>query len=198
MEGAEALSEPLRSRWSPTYFDQSERLGRDEVEVLLSAARWAPSQGNSQPWVLLVAERGTATHAVLVSHLSRGNAQWVPRAALVLVTATQVAADPAAEPDGKAPRDPAYALHDLGQAAAHVTLQARALGLEAHQFSGFDQAGVAAALDVPSHYRVLAAIAVGHRGDAATVPEPERDREARERRRKPLSEVALTRWGQPW
>ncbi len=196
-DGAERLAEPLRSRWSPSWFDADETLTREQVETLVQAARWAPSAGNAQPWVLIVAERGTPGRAVLDQHLSRGNA-WVRRPALVLLACAQVAADPDAPPDRKPPRDPAYAHHAVGQAAAHVTLQARADGLEAHQFSGFDRDAVATALGVPAHYRLLAGIAVGHRGDPAAIPDAEREREARERRRKPLTEVARTRWDQAW
>ena len=193
----EALAEPMRSRWSPTVFDDTETLARPQVEALLQAARWAPSSGNAQPWVYLVAERGTPTRRVLEEHLSRGNA-WVRRAALVLLACTHVGEDPAAPPSGKPPRDPAYAHHDLGQASAHVTLQARSAGLHAHQFSGFDRGAVAAALGVPDHVRLLSGIAVGHRGDPATAPERDLEREARPRRRKPLAELAQARWGEAW
>jgi len=37
------------------------------------------------------------------------------------------------------------ALHDAGQAAAHLTFQARAMGLHAHQFAGFDHDALAEA-----------------------------------------------------
>lgn len=197
VDGAEVLADPLRSRWSPSFFDEEHVLDRADVAALLQAARWSPSQGNAQPWVFLVGERGTPTRAVLDEHLSRGNA-WVRRPALVLVTATWVAPDPAADPDAKGPPDPAHACYDLGQAAAHVTLQARATGLHAHQFSGFDRPAVAAALGVPDHYRVMSGIAVGRRGPASAAPESEVEREARPRTRKPLADVALTRWGEPW
>ncbi|GAA0973358.1 Protein DrgA [Nocardioides aquaticus] len=193
----DALAEPLRSRWSPTFFDDTQALDRAQVTTLLQAARWAPSAGNSQPWVFLVAERGSGTRAALEEHLSRGNA-WVRRPAVVLLGCTQVGPDPAAPPSGKPAKDPAYAHHDLGQAAAHVTLQARAMGLDAHQFSGFDKDAVAAALGLPDHVRLLTGIAVGHRGDPAAAPEAEREREAKPRTRKPLDEVALVRWGEAW
>jgi len=197
VDGAEGLAEPLRSRWSPTFFDEAETLTREQVGALLQAARWSPSSGNSQPWVLLVAERGTATREALARHLSRGNA-WVRRPALVLLTCTQVAPDPAAEPSAKPPKDPAYAHYDLGQAAAHVTLQARAMGLHVHQFSGFDRDAVAVELGVPEHYRLLSGIAVGHRGEVVDAPEAEQEREAKPRQRKPLGEVAQVRWGVAW
>lgn len=198
MASAETLAEPLRSRWSPSIFDEHHRLAPEEIETLLRAVQWAPSWGNSQPWAFLVAERGGESHRLLVTHLSRGNAGWVPRASVVLITAAQVVADPQ-DPDAKPVRDPAYSFHDLGQAAAHLTLQARAMGLHAHQFAGFDRDGVAAALGVPDHYRVLTGIAVGLHGDPEDVEESLRQREQRERRRKPLASfVHGAAWGRPW
>ena len=190
---AETLSEPLRSRWSPSIFDDAHRLSREELETLLHAAQWAPSEGNSQPWSFVVAERGSASHDVLVRHLSRGNAGWVPRASVVLVTVTQVAPDADGNGGGRSTQ------YDLGQAAAHLTLQARAMGLHAHQFSGFDHEAVQAGLGVPDHHRVMTGIAIGVPGDPDDVDERTRGRESKPRVRKPLSELAYgDAWGRPW
>ncbi|CAN5641487.1 nitroreductase family protein [soil metagenome] len=195
---AEGLAEPLRSRWSPSIFDDTHELTRREVVTLLHAAQWAPSLGNSQPWGFVVAPRGSAAHRALVAHLSRGNAGWVPRASLVLVGGTRVATDPDGA-DAEVVKDADFARYDLGQAAAHVTLQARAMGLHAHQFAGFDHPAAAAALGVPGHVQLMAGIAIGVRGDAHAVPEPDRDREQRPRRRKPLAAIAFgATWGEAW
>lgn len=193
MPSAEALAEPMRSRWSPSVFDDRHELDGAELETLLHAARWAPSEGNSQPWAFFVAERGSKSHDVLVGHLSRGNATWVPRASVVLVTATQVAPDEDGNGGGR------YTAYDLGQAAAHVTLQARSMGLHAHQFSGFDQDAVHADLDVPDHFRVMTGIAIGVPGDPDDVDERTRERDERVRHRKPLETIAYgDSWGAPW
>ena len=195
MPGAEGLAEPLRSRWSPSIFDDEHRLTRDQVASLLHAAQWAPSWGNSQPWSFVVAERGSPGHGVLVRHLSRGNSGWVPRASVVFVTAAQVEPDPGRE----GWRGAEYALHDLGQAAAHLTLQARALGLHAHQFAGFDHEAVHDELGVPPCFRVMTGIAVGRRGNPEDVPERDREREQRARHRRPLADFAWgDAWGEPW
>ena len=195
MPSAEALAEPMRSRWSPSIFDAEHRLTAEQIETLLRAAQWAPSYGNTQPWAFVVAERGSAGHGVLTAHLNPGNAGWVPRASVVFVTATQVAADPT----GNELKGAFYACHDLGQAAAHLTLQARAMDLHAHQFGGFDRDAVAAGLGVPDHFRVLSGIAVGVRGNPEEVPERDREREHRERRRRPLDQLAHgPAWGEPW
>ena len=79
-QGAEVLAEPMRSRWSASVYDDQHRLTDTEIETLLRAAQWAPSAGNSQPWVLFVCVPGTPNHDRLVATLSRGNSGWVPRA----------------------------------------------------------------------------------------------------------------------
>ena len=87
---AAGLAEPLRSRWSPSVYDDAHRLSSTEVETLLRAAQWAPSKGNTQPWAFFVCVPGTPQHDRLVATLSRGNAGWVPRASVVFVTTAQV------------------------------------------------------------------------------------------------------------
>ena len=97
-----------------------------------------------------------------------------------------------ADEHGEGGTKPGYAEYDLGQAAAHLTLQAVAMGLHAHQFAGFDRDEVAAELGVPTYVRLLSGIAVGIRGNPDDVPERDREREHKARRRRPL-----TRCG-PW
>lgn len=187
------IAEPLRSRWSPSVFDAAHELSDEELTRLLEAAQWAPSAGNRQPWRYVVAPRGSAAHQVLVPHLSRGNAGWVPRASAVLLSVAVLGTD------GNDLGDIAIPLHDLGQASAHLTLQARAMGLHAHQFAGFDHDAVAAGLGQPDGVRLVAGIAVGMRGNPAEVDERDAEREHRVRTRRPLAEsVYAERWGEPW
>jgi hypothetical protein len=54
-----------------------------------------------------------------------------------------------------------FALYDLGQAVAHMTVQAQALGLSARQFRAFDRAGLAAEFGVPGHWEVTTMTAFG-------------------------------------
>lgn len=193
--GAEDLTDHLRYRWSVSVFDADHTLSDDEIRSLLHAAQWSPSAGNSQPWAFIVARRGDAAHRVLVEHLSRGNSGWVPRASAVFLAATQVAPDP----EGNGPKWPSYAYYDLGQAAAHLTVQAASMDLWVHQFAGFDSDAVARALGVPEHFKLLSGIAVGVRGNPADVSADDAAREQRDRVRKPLEQFVYgDRWGQPW
>lgn len=192
-----AIAEPMRSRWSPSIFDGTRRLTVAEVGALLNAARWAPSAGNTQPWRFVVAERGDATHRLLVPHLSRGNSGWVPRASVVFLAATEVQNEHGQPLEGKF--DASSNIYSLGQAVAHLTLQAQAMDLWAHQFSGFDRTAVAADIQAPPQIRIVAAIAVGHRGNPDDAPEHDRQREQKERRRHPLATIAFgASWGEPW
>lgn len=187
------IAEPLRSRWSPSVFDAAHVLSDEEITHLLEAAQWAPSSGNRQPWRYVVAPRGSTAHQVLVPHLSRGNSGWVPRASVVFLSVVVPGVD------GNELADLLIPVHDVGQASAHLTLQARAMGLHAHQFGGFDHDAVAAGLGVPATARVIAGIAVGVRGDPAEVSERDAEREHRVRTRRPLVETAYgERWGEPW
>ena len=197
-----SLAEPMRSRRSTRIFDERHELGDEELELLLHAAQWAPSWGNLQPWAFVVARRGGPAHQALVPRLSRGNSGWVPRASVVLVTAAQMEPDPGAPADDSDKggfKGAHFACHDLGQAAAHLSLQATAMGLHAHQFAGFDKEGVAQDLGVPGWFQVMTGIAVGRQGDPAEVSERDRERQQRPRARKDLAEfVHVDAWGHSW
>ena len=60
-----------------------------------------------------------------------------------------------------------FALYDLGQAVAHMTVQAQGLGLSSRQFRAFDRAGLAAEFDVPTHWEVTTMTAFGRAPRAA-------------------------------
>ncbi len=190
------VAEPMRSRWSPSVFDAREagEVDDDQLSSLLRAAAWAPSSGNSQPWSFVVVRRGTEAHDGLMGTLRPGNRAWVPRAPVVVVTAHRSARAPGEEKD-----PPPHAAYDLGQAVAHLTLQATALGLATHQFAGFDRERFAQLAGVPAWYRVMTGVAIGRHGDpAAADPEVAR-RETRERRRRDLAQlVHVGAWGRPW
>ncbi len=176
-------------------YDAAHTLDRAEIDQLLHAAQWAPSAGNSQPWVFFVCERGSANHDRLVAHLSRGNSGWVPLAAAVFLSAGHVSTGA----DADAPAYSDYALYDVGQAAAHLTLQARSMGLHSHQFAGFDHEGLAADLGLPATHVLLTGIAVGLRGDPASADERTAARDLRVRERNGLGEIARAgTWTEPW
>ena len=136
-------------------FDESYEASPVEVESLLDAARWAPSAGNSQPWAFITARRGDAVHARLVRHLAPSAARWAPTASILVVNLCHRYVE---DTDWEFSE---FALYDLGQAVAHMTVQAQSLGLFARQFRAFDQAGIGVEFDVPKHWQVTSMSAFG-------------------------------------
>lgn len=194
-----SLAEPMHSRWSTRFFDDQHELSDDELELLLHAAQWAPSWGNLQPWAFVVIRRGGPAHTGLMQRLSRGNSTWVPRASAVLVASAQIAPDPSDDLDDPAFKGEPHARYDLGQAVAHLTLQATAMSLHAHQFAGLDREAAGRDLGVPAHFEVMTGIAIGRAGDPAAAPEGLAKRESRPRTRKALAEFAYADgWTHAW
>lgn len=175
-------------RRSPSVFDPAHTLGEADLAQLFEAARWSPSAGNSQPWKFLVTLRGDDAHRRLIPHLSRGNTSWVPRASAVLISLAQVGS----EPDRELLYDGEYSAYDLGQAAAHLTVQAESMGLHVHQFAGFDHEAVTAAYGVSAAWQVTTGIAIGRwwpPAERVDVDERTADREHKPRHRRPVVET---------
>lgn len=182
----------LQERWSPRAFDDTHVLAPLDLAAILEAARWTPSAGNTQPWSFIVGLRGDATFEAFRSTHSRGNTTWTHRASALLVSLRQIASGP----DHELPFD-TYSQYDLGQAAAHLSIQAHALGLHVHQFAGFDHEATKEAFSVPDHWEVTTGIAIGRIADPSVLDERTREKELRPRTRRPVSEFVFTgTWGQ--
>ena len=90
-----------------------------------------------------------------------------------------------------------HAFHDVGIAAAFLTLQATAHGLVVHQIAGFDVEKARLVYRIPAGFEPVAAIALGWPGDLSELPEDLRVRESSARERKPLREMVFSRvWGE--
>jgi nitroreductase len=164
----------LSLRWSPLRFDQTHVLTTDDVTLLLEAARWAPSAGNSQPWAFIVGRRGDQVHARLVERLYPSAHRWAPTAALLVANLSHRLVE---STDWEYSE---FSHYDLGQAVAHLTLQAQAMGLGVRQFRAFDRDGMAADFDVPAHWEVTSMAALG-RPDLGVGPPSADDSPSRQR-----------------
>ena len=174
----------LAGRWSPTSFDPAHQVTTPEADLLLEAARWAPSAGNSQPWAFIVGCRGDDTHRRLLGHLAKSSARWAPTASLLVANLSHRFVE---DTDWDYSE---FALYDLGQAVAHMTVQARALDLHVRQFRAFDRDGIAAEFAVPGHWEVTTLSAIGRVVRPADIGGPLRATDA-ERERRPRDDL---RW----
>lgn len=179
----------IMRRWSPRAFDDTAEVSPATMRVLLEAARWAASHGNTQPARFLVGYRGDDTFGRIFAALRPGNQTWAGRASVLLVGAV-------AEADERGPMpNTEFA---LGLAVQNLVLQAVELGLVTHQMGGFSPDAVRAAFGLPDDVRPVVVVAVGLLGDDSELPEDLRARERRPRVRKPLTETVFAgQWGQP-
>jgi nitroreductase len=177
------LISPLIERWSPRAYDATAELGDADVRTLLEAARWAPSANNLQPWRFIVARRGSESFTLIHDALMGFNQAWADSAAALVVNIAEVA-DEAGQPRP-------WAKYDLGQAVAHMTVQAQHDGLHTHQMGGFDGARLGEAFGLRDGLEIVSITAVGKVGDASALPEALREREVAPRSRKPIDELVI-------
>ncbi|PPF53049.1 MULTISPECIES: nitroreductase family protein [unclassified Rathayibacter] len=174
----------LAERWSPRSYDASATVSDETLASLLEAARWSPSASNSQPWRFIVARRGTDEFDRIVATLAGFNGAWAGSAAVLVVALAETV-----DSEGK-PRP--WAVYDLGQSIAHLSVQAHHEGLHVHQMAGFDKDAVRAAFDVDERFDPVTIAAVGVAADAdALANETLRERETAPRTRLPLEELVL-------
>lgn len=173
----------LSARWSPRAFDPSTPIDEDKLAAALEAARWAPSASNTQPWRFIVARRGTELHAEIDAALIGFNREWAGRAGVLIATFSEHT-----DADG-IPRP--WAQYDLGQAVAHLSVQAHSDGLFVHQMGGVDRERLAALPGATDHFTPISVIALGELGDVSALSEKFQQREAAPRVRRPLAETII-------
>ncbi|MFD4673926.1 nitroreductase family protein [Lentzea sp. NPDC058450] len=182
------MNELISARRSPRAFDGAATISDADLRILLEAARWAPSHGNTQPGRFLVGHRGSPTFDAIFETLTRGNKTWAFRASVLLVGCVVTTDERGDVPNVE---------FGLGLAMENIALQAVDLGLIAHMMGGFDKAAVASVFGLPDNARALVAMALGRQGALSDLPEDLQVREQRERTRLPLSETVFTgTWGQ--
>ncbi|GAA4359110.1 nitroreductase family protein [Microbacterium rhizosphaerae] len=173
----------LVERWSPRAYDRDAVVSPDVVDVLLEAARWAPSANNSQPWRFVVAHRGSSEFTAIHDALMGFNQAWADSAAVLIVNIAETT-----DAEG---RERPWATYDLGQAVAHLSVQAQHEGLHTHQMGGFDGEALKAAFSLGETLKVVSVIALGVPGDVDALPDALREREVAPRQRLTLDELVL-------
>lgn len=175
-------------RWSPRAFD-AKTVSDSDLTTIFSAAAWAASSFNEQPWRFLVGRKGDETWTRIFNALTPANQGWT-KAAPVLYVAL---ANKNFSHNGSANR---VAVHDVGAACATLSLQATALGLHTHGMAGFDPQVLRDSFGIPDDFDPISCWALGYLGDPETLPEKYRKSELEPRTRKPLEAFVFKEWGQ--
>lgn len=182
----------IASRWSPRAF-ADKPVETEKIHALFEAARWAASAFNEQPWRFIVATKeNPAAYAKALSCLVEANQAWAKAAPVIVLTAVNTTF----KKNGK---DNRVALHDLGQAAAHLGIEATNQGLVIHQMAGVDTDKVAAEYGLPEGFTAQTGIAIGYEGNADDLPEEwMRNAEQAERSRDAFDDFVFgDAWGKP-
>jgi nitroreductase len=176
------IHELFARRWSPRAL-APKPVPAALLRSLLEAARWAASAFNEQPWRFIVARREDEDEFdTMLDCLVEGNRTWARNAGVLILTAARATYTHNDRPNR-------HAWHDLGQAAAHMALQATELGLVVHQMAGILPDKARQIYGVPDGYDVVTGIAVGYPGDPGDLPEALREMETSPRKRKPQAET---------
>lgn len=173
----------LADRWSPRAYDAATPIDEGKLASALEAARWSPSANNTQPWRFIVARRGTQLHDGIQEALMGFNQVWAGNAAVLIVAVAEVTNDEGAPMS--------HAVYDLGQAVAHLSVQAHHDGLVVHQMSGFHRDQISELVGLDDRFIPMTVIALGELGDLAQLPEQLRHRETAPRTRRPMAETVI-------
>lgn len=175
--------EILADRWSPRAYDAVTPIDEGKLASALEAARWSPSANNSQPWRFIVARRGSELHAGIQAALMGFNQVWAGNAAVLIVAVAELA-----DAEGK---PYPHAVYDLGQAVAHLSVQAHHDGLVVHQMSGFHPDQIRELIGLDDRFAPMTVVALGELGDLSALPEPLQQRETAPRTRRPMAETVI-------
>ncbi|WP_240805639.1 nitroreductase family protein [Streptomyces sp. A1547] len=163
LERSDRIHPLLADRFSPYKFDPSGLVDDHALELLLEAARWSPSAGNSQPWGFFPVRPGEPDHERVLRHLAPSSARWAADAGLLVVALTRRHVDDSGTVYSE------FADYDLGQAVAHLSIQAQAMGLASHQFRAFDLEALTGELRPNPGWSIVSMIAVGRAADEPPV-----------------------------
>src|SRR5712692_9877723 len=134
----------FKERWSPRAFSP-QKIEPTQIRSLFAAARWAASSFNEQPWSYIVGVAGDPTHGMLASCLAPANATWAPQAPVLALSVAWLKFAHNGNPNR-------VAIHDVGAAAAQLTLQAMSMGIYVHQMAGVDTAKAREVFGIPQGF----------------------------------------------
>jgi nitroreductase len=180
------VNDLLLKRWSPRAFAETSVSDAD-LRTIFTAAAWAASSYNEQPWRFVVGRKGDAAYQKIFGALVPMNQGWAKSAPVLYATFAKKTFSHNGSPNGAA-------VHDVGAASANASLQATELGLHTHGMAGFDREALRAAVGVPEDFEPVACWALGYLGDPGTLPEQFQQMELAPRTRKGLGEFVFSEW----
>jgi nitroreductase len=180
------VEELILERWSPRAF-LDRPVASEDLKKIFTAASWAASSYNEQPWRFIVGKKGDAAYEKIFNSLMPPNQQWASSAPLLIAAFAKKTFSQNGSPN-------LVAAHDVGAASATMCLQAIALGIHTHGMAGYHRDLLRAAFAVPDDFEPTAVWAMGYFGDPEQLPEGYRKAELAPRTRKALNEFVFSEW----
>lgn len=140
-------------RWSPRSMT-GENMSAEELMPLFEAARYAPSEYNSQPERFFYASRETKSFDELFTILAPGNQKWCEKASFLLVLASKKTF----EHNGKVSRTHAFG---TGASFEAFAIEGTRRNLVVHAMSGFDYDKARSFLHLSDDFEIICMVAVG-------------------------------------
>jgi nitroreductase len=176
-------------RWSPRAF-AARTVSDIDLATVFTAASWAASSYNEQPWRFLVGQNGDGTWNKIFRCLTPANQGWTKAAPVLYVALAKKTFSHNGSPNR-------VAIHDVGAACATLSLQATALGLHTHGMAGFDPEALRDSFAIPGDYDAISCWTLGYLGSPDTLADNYRNSEVQPRTRKPLETFVFSEWDRP-
>jgi nitroreductase len=180
--------EAIKTRRSIRHY-KTDPVDDTALQMILEAARWAPSWANTQCWrFIVVRDSSIKAELAKIVHRFKRDDEMVESAAARAIAQTPVVIVACAElgksglhPDGTSATDKGdWFMFDVGLAVQNMVLAAHALGLGTVIMGAFDAKKAAEILGVPEGFSVVVMTPLGFP-----------DREGKAPPRKELSEIVF-------
>jgi len=168
--------EAVRNRRSVRRFSD-EPVSREDLEKVLTAAQWAPSWVNVQPWRIVLVEDPEKKEALKGTLLPKNPAAKGLEQAPVLLVLIGERNKSGLYGDTFSTDKGDWYMFDLGIAAQNIALAAHALGLGTVHVGALDHKAAGRILDVPDGFEVVEILPLGHPAFDPKAP-PRKDLEA--------------------
>ena len=153
---SETLLKLMKERRSIRRF-KTDAAPEENIKMLIEAARWAPSAGNSQPWKFVIITDKALIHTLTTVMTGvMANIENVPLLICICVNHKQKTT---------------WTGYDVGCALQNILLCAHSIGLGACTIGGFDETFIGGLLELPEDLEPCVFIIVGFpEKDAAAPP----------------------------
>ena len=150
----DSLLDVMRSRRSVRQY-QSNPLDDKTVARLLTAATWAPTAGNAQPWYFYIIRDEYMLRKLADAALGQ---IFLAKAPMVIVVCADLER---AREAYKKRGETLYCIQDCAAATQNILPMAHALGLGTCWVGAFDEESVSTQLYLPKRHRPLSLVSVG-------------------------------------